>query len=380
MHILILSKKEQGGKWMKSLLIKGVIALSLVAFIGCGDNATISEGDKPLIPQNEPYYPYLWQLDSKNTVLRGKGYDIDENADANVVDAWSKTQGAGVRVAVIDDGFDTRHEDLASNIAVTYNADTGSSSVIYYGFDGAHGGSCAGFIAAPVNKVGIVGVAPQSKLILIKENLYTDSKIIKAFEYAKQQGARVVSCSWGTGQVSEAVEAEFKSLYDAGITIVFASGNNGEDLDTNGSHDESESDWVIGVGASGENNDVTGYSDYGYNIDLLAPAGNRNYSLGVLALDDMGFKGRDTQEGMVNNNYAYVYGTSFACPIVSGAATLLYSIRPDLTPKKVREILIKSADKIGENASYNRDGFDEEKRRAYGKVNISKALEISSRY
>ena len=367
---------------MKRLLSKGVIALSLVAFVGCGDNASTTENqaNKPLIPKNEPYYPYLWHLDSKNTVLRGVGYDIDENADANVVDAWSRTQGAGVLVAVIDDGFDTSHEDLASNIAVTYNADTGSNNVTYYGFYGAHGGSCAGFIAAPVNRVGIVGVAPESKLILIKENEYTDSKIIKAFEYAKSHGARVVSCSWGTGQVSEAVEEEFKSLYEAGITIVFASGNNGEDLDTNGSHDESESDWVIGVGASGENNDVTSYSDYGYNIDLLAPSGNRNYSIGVLALDDMGFKGGDTQEGLVNDNYAYVYGTSFACPIVSGAATLLYSIRPDLTPQKVREILIKSADKIGKNTSYNRDGFDEEKRRAYGKVNISKALEISSKY
>jgi len=364
-----------------SILIKSSMILSILIFQGCGSSSQGGDiGSKPLTPQNEPYYKFLWHLNAKNSILNRYGYSINPEADAHIEAAWNITKGRGVKVAIIDDGFEVRHEDIKDNVISTYNAVTGSSNVQYYGFDGIHGNACAGFIAAPINRVGIVGVAPESKLIMIKQDSYSDSDLIKAFEYAKNQGAKVVSCSWGTGQVSQAIEAELKSLYDAGITILFASGNNGEDLDTNGSHDESEVPWVIGVGASGEDNDVTGYSDYGYNIDLIAPAGDRDLSIGVLGLDDTGYKGSGDQEGLVNSNYAFTNGTSFACPIVAGAVALMYSIKPNLTPKQVREILIRTTDKVGIGANYDNDGFDTTKRRAYGKININRAIDATSRY
>jgi serine protease len=168
-----------------------------------------------------------------------------------------------------------------------------------------------------------------------------------------------------------------KSLYNAGITIVFASGNNGADLDTNGSHDESEVPWVIGVGASGENNDVTTYSDYGQNIDLIAPGGDTQLSVGILGLDDMGFKGSRNQRNIVNNNYAFTDGTSFACPIVAGTVALMYSVNPSLTPAQIRDLLIHTTDKVG-NTNYNSNGFDVTKRRAYGKLNTTRAVTAAS--
>lgn len=381
MHIQTSSKKEQGDRVNHIKLLQSSMVLSILLLQGCGGggNNKPNVAQPPAIPtpQTEPYFKFAWHLDATSKALESFGYTINPNADIHVGEAWNLTKGAGVIVAIIDDGFDPNHEDIAANVIDTYNADDNNKDVKYYGLDGAHGTTCCGFIAAPANNIGIVGVAPEAKLILIKQDSYDDAKLIRAFEYAKNHGAKVVSCSWGTGQVSQAIEQEMKSLYNAGITIVFASGNNGADLDKNGSHDESEVPWVIGVGASGENNDVTTYSDYGKNIDLIAPGGDTQLSVGVLGLDDMGFRGSDNQHNVVNDNYAFTDGTSFACPIVSATVALMYSVHPSLTPSQVRDILIHTTDKVG-NTSYDNNGFDVTKRRAYGKLNATRAVAAAS--
>ena len=342
----------------------------------------------PMVVSEETYYKYLWHIDSKNSSeqkiveelsnITGREFwtnNIDPNADINILEAWKITKGKGVKIAVIDDGADVYHEDLKDNIFLAYNVDNQSNNIsINYDSitDSSHGNECAGFIAAPINGKGIVGVAPESKLILIKQEEAADSAVIEAFEYAKNNGAKVISCSWGTTAVSEAVVAELKSLYDAGITVVFASGNEGLDLDEEGIDDESEVPWVIGVGASSEINDVTPYSNYGLNIDLIAPGGDDSTSIGILALDDSGNQGATANYGTVSNDYAFTFGTSFSTPIVAGVIGLMYSVNPDITPKEVRDILISTTDKVGGNNADYWNGFDLE--RAYGKINALKAV------
>jgi len=339
-------------------------------------------------PAEESYYKYLWQIDSKNSseekisqeISRALGdiYRVDpinEDADIDILNAWKITKGKDVIVAVIDDGFDVEHEDLKANIYLTYNADTDSNDVSNTSNDishALHGNSCAGFISAPINGVGIIGTAPESKLIAIKQEEGNDLKTIRAFEYARDHGAKVISCSWGTEYVSDAVVSELKSLYDDGITVLFASGNDTKDLDNPNIYDESEVEWVIGVSASGENNDVTYYSNYGNNIDILAPGGDASNSTGLLGLDDSGTQGSTENYGLVSNSYSFMNGTSFSAPIASGVVALMYSVNPNITPKQVRDILIETATKIGVDSNYNSDGFDE--RRAYGKVDAYKAV------
>jgi len=319
----------------------------------------------------EPYFKYAWHLNSSNSILNSKGYQIDNHADINVTDAWAITMGEGVRVAVIDDGADVTHEDLKENLLITYNADTGSKNIQT---KDSHGNTCAGFIVAPINGKGIVGVSPKAKMISIKLEDSSDAYTIRAFEYAKKHGAKVISCSWGTNDVSDAIVSELKSIYDSGITVLFASGNEGASLDNQGVNDESEVEWVIGVGASGENNDITSYSNYGKNIDILAPGGDAQDYIGVLGLDNMGEDGYDDQTGLVNNNYAFTNGTSFSAPITAGVVAMMYSVNPNITPKEVKEILTSTATKIGKemSASYNENGFDE--KRAYGKINAGLAV------
>ncbi len=377
------------------------ILTSTLLLSGCGsDKGTVQEPtqEEPTrAVSDETYYKYLWHIDSKNSSeqqivqevsdARGSSLTldkIDKDADINILEAWKITKGKDVKVAVIDDGADVNHEDLKANIFLAYNVDGKTTDIYHHSnsiTDASHGNNCAGFIAAPLNGKGIIGIAPEAKLILIRQEEEADSAAIEAFEYAKNNGAKVISCSWGTNAVSEAVVAELKSLYDSGITVVFASGNEGTDLDEEGIDDESEVPWVIGVGASSEINDVAPYSNYGLNIDVIAPGGFTGTSIGVLALDDSGTQGATSNYGVVSNDYAFTDGTSFATPIVAGVVALMYSVNPDITPKEVRDILISTADKVGgDNASYNADfnapaweGFDLE--RAYGKINAFKAVQ-----
>lgn len=361
---------------MKTKSIYFITAITLSVLLnGCGNSS--SKNTSATEVENEPYYKYLWHIDSKNSYFNTKGYAINSNADINITEAWKSTKGEGVKIAVIDDAFDVNHEDLKDNIYITYNVDEDSNDVSNqypttdeYGT--SHGNTCAGFIVAPINGKGIVGTAPESKLIAIKLLSSTDSDTIKAFEYAKNQGAKVISCSWGTENISSAVNNELKSLYDANITVLFASGNNGKDLDQSGINDESESDWVLGIGASGENNDVTSYSNYGSKIDILAPGGDAQDSIGLLGIDDSGTRGSSNQKALVTNNYAFQDGTSFATPISAGVVALMYAVNPKITPAQVRSILTNNSDKIGNNANYDSNGFDS--KRAYGKLNAGKVV------
>ena len=361
---------------------KNIIRTSLLTMVllfnGCGssssggktslvddnqsNNSTVKSLNEEAIlkAKKEPYFKYAWHIDSSKSVLNSKGYAINEHADINVTEAWKMSMGKGVKVAVIDDGAEVEHEDLKENILFAYNADTGSDKINPDSEEGSHGNTCAGFIVAPINGKGIVGIAPQAKMISIAQNDESDEHTIKAFEYAKEHGAKVISCSWGTNDVSDILVSELKKLYDSGITVLFASGNDGISLDGENINDESEVEWIIGVGASGENNDVTTYSNYGKNLEVIAPGGDTEESSGILGLDDMNEKGKSKGLELVNANYTFTDGTSFATPVTAGVVALMYGVYPNITPAQVKEILIKTADRVGQNvdADYSKKNFD----------------------
>ncbi len=330
-------------------------------FLGCSknDNSEVSQ----------QYDAYLWHLFFTDNDF-STSYAINKDANINIKKAWDITRGSGVKVAVIDESFEPTHEDIADNVVLTYNAldettDVTSTST-------SHGNTCSGHVAAMDNGVGIIGAAPEAKLVLIKYG-YSDADDIRAFNKAMSEGAKVISCSWGTYNISQALSDKLREVYAAGITVVFASGNDGKSLDGN-DNDESESPYVIGVGASCENNDVCSYSNYGVNIDLLAPGGDHQSSIGLLGLDNSGDAGKTNQKNLVNNNYNFDSGTSYSTPLVAGVVALMYSKNPNLTPKQARDILIQSAQKIGDGVDYDSDGFN--LRRAYGKVDAYEALQL----
>ncbi len=331
----------------------------------------------PQTQGGEPYFPYQWYMHVDHDILSRIGYDIDPHADADVSGAWQLTKGAGVLVAVIDDGAEISHPDLAANIVGAYNASADAPGDVSPRGNGlSHGTAISGVIAASENGKGIVGVAPMSKLVEIKLDSADDAAVIRAFEYAKQSGAKVINCSWGTEHVSEAVAAEIEAIYNAGITVVFAAGNDAKNLDEPGIDDESELPWVIGVGASGEHNDVTTYSNYGSALDLIAPGGDARDNLGILSTDRSGSAGFHNQKDLVDDQYAFFDGTSLSAPIVTGAVALMLSVNPNLSPSQIRTLLIGTTQKVGgENADY---GGGADLFRGYGKLDVAAAVRAAA--
>jgi len=361
---------------MTGNLLKSLILVLMLGSTGCNlgrSNSTpeLIDDDTDTTIQSEPYYKYAWHF-AYNTNF---SHQIDKDANIHIEDAWKITKGENVTVAVIDAGdFDVNHEDLRENVIDIYNADNNNHQILDLTDEPAHGSTVAGFIASPINGEGLVGAAPKAKLILIQQVYDSDSGTIEAFKYAVDHGAKIINNSWGTNHVSEIVADYLQELKDQGITIIFASGNEGANMDVSYIRDESELDSVIGVGASSELNDVTDYSNYGVNIDILAPGGEY---IGVLGIDDTGIAGSSNQLGLVDDDYAFEMGTSFAAPIVTGVTALMLSVNPSLTPDQIRDILIKTADKIGDYANYV-NGFDI--KRGYGKLNATKAVEMARDY
>lgn len=349
---------------MKKLLLPA----ATIAFLsGCGT----SQKDEDRV--KDPLYAYAWHLHETEDQEFAEKFDIDPDAGINVDNEARSNGGEGVTVAILDDYFDASHPDIISNVIATYNAHTGGSDVSAPAGVTPHGQQCAGVVAAGENGTGVVGIAPKAKLILVGSAYAYDADIIRAFEYAKVHGADVISCSWGSYMVSPAVAEEIHSLYKAGITIVFAAGNDDADLDGMLYNDESELPWVIGVSASSEYNDRTTYANYGSAIDIFAPGGQ---SIGIPTTD----RSPDTSEEYtydfyaeeyLGKSYTFLRGTSAAAPIVAGAAALLKAADPSLTPDALRHYLIQTADKFG-NAAYDENGF--EHYRAFGKLNVAAAL------
>lgn len=375
------------------------LALGLIplTFISCGGGSSpctfFSASDEKF---DEPYYQFAWHFNENYNTFKSC-FKIDNNSHINIEDAWDITkgvytvgsnQGQSVKIAVIDDNFDIYHEDLKNSIIASYDIDDSDSDVSPDNNKESHGTAVASFMTSTINNKGLMGAAPEAKLITIKQFDNNDAKTIAAFEYAKQQGAKVVNCSWGTASgPSQIVSAKIQELKDAGITVVFASGNEDKDLDAAGVNDESELDSVIGVGASSFDNDIALYSNYGSEIDIIAPGGERltTRGSGVLGAYVLNDEDNPKTQGISNidsSKYSFTQGTSFSAPIVSGVIALMISVNPKLTPDEIRTILIETADKInesGSNVTYTdlpNDGTTStfNNYRAYGKINAYKAV------
>jgi subtilisin family serine protease len=396
---------------MRNILLSTSTAILLSACGGGGgggsESSTPTPTPTPTVTTATDYSTYQWATNSNIDATFKTDYSIDSNAHINIEATWSNNNrkgqykvganlGQAVKVAVIDEDFEITHPDIKDKIISTYNAsDTSTTNIAdvdgdtYY-----HGLAVAGFIASTY-----LGVAPEVELILININLdasIPDADIIRAFDHAQAQGAKVINCSWGGSALSSTLQNKISDLKTAGITVVFSSGNGNTsgtalNLDSAGNEDPSELTTVLGVGATSVLNDVTTYSNYGSTIDVLAPGGGGknggNNLLGILGLDATGNAGEnnasDTISGnsLVNNNYTFTAGTSFSAPITSGVIALMLSVNPNLTPDDIRRILTTTTEKVGtgSGADYSIGNFDTT--RAYGKINATNAVnQASSEY
>jgi subtilisin family serine protease len=217
--------------------------------------------------------------------------------------AWDTTEGAGVRVAVIDTGIDISHKALDGKIDGGFNAITDSEAPGSYQDDNGHGTHVAGTIAA--NGPKLKGVAPKARLYGVKvldaEGSGSLSDVIKGIIWAANNGMQVANMSLGSPRPSETMQRALRYAKARGVVVVAAAGNSGAAVGYPGAYPE-----TIGVAASDWNDKIAAFSSRGPEVKFIAP--------GVAVLSSM-----------LGGDYASLSGTSMACPHVAGLAALAVS-------------------------------------------------------
>jgi serine protease len=187
----------------------------------------------------------------------------------NAPAVWSKTKGAGVRVAVLDTGISMYHPDRGNVVASTSFV----SGEAVEDFEG-HGTHTSGTIAAADNDIGVVGVAPQADLLIAKVMDNTGSGqtswLISGIEWAVNNNAKVISMSLGSYDYSAALETACNNASAAGTLLVAAAGNDNVNTPLYPAALSS----VISVAAVDQNKNKASFSNYGSTVALAAPGVN----------------------------------------------------------------------------------------------------------
>jgi len=283
--------------------------------------------------------------------------------------AWQITKGAGVTVAVVDSGVDTRQVDLAG--AVT------SGPNMLASFDGNakpvrwHGTGMATLIAGrghgPGKRAGIMGIAPQAHILGIRAIVQSDDPsreryqreddqddpVARGIRYAADHGADVINLSIGEYSEDPDERAAIGYAVAKGVVVVAAAGNDGDKkrrLDKDGFAPYSypaSYPGVIAVAATDGSHNRAKFSNLNYSALVAAP-------------------GTDIPVGDPDGNYYGTDGTSDSTALVSGVAALIRARHPRLPPALVAQALITGA----RPGSYRPD-------LGYGEVNAVKALAAS---
>jgi subtilisin family serine protease len=271
-----------------------------------------------------------------------------EDVDSNIIQVIDDgITGKGVRVAVVDSAFQLDHPDL--RFTGSFNFYNASRDVSPNSNADFHGTSVAGVIAANRgNNYGIMGVAPDAYLYLynglfdIESDEIFTSAYIDIFLQAAADGIDIMNCSWSsTTSIDEAMEDAINTyLRDGrngkGGLVVFSSGNDS----TTSLNSEAALPGVISVGSIEADGSRSLYSNFGSDLDLVAPTN-------FVSLDLSG------EDGFEPGEMGFVAGTSFAAPVVSGVIALMLEANPALTADQVKDILYSTAKKVGSGTFYN---------------------------
>lgn len=271
----------------------------------------------------------------------------------NIHRAWDITTGSTLVVAVIDTGININHQDLSGRVWTNTdeipnnNIDDDNNGYVddvhgYNFFDNnaniadghGHGTGIASIIAANTNnRKGVAGIDWLAKVMVLKalDNLgggdFED--VSEAVRYAVDNGASVINMSFGSNSNSNTMAQAIDYAISHNVVVVAATGNNGDgQIFYPARYPE-----VISVGSIDFLDGRSDFSNYGANLDLVAPGE------------------KVVMAGLQSSKYIEGAGSSFAAAQVSGIALLLLANDPALTPSQIHSILTSTANTIGSGES-----------------------------
>ncbi|KUL32656.1 S8 family peptidase [Actinoplanes awajinensis] len=282
---------------------------------------------------------YAYGAPTGTDLYRGKQWGL---ATMHVADAWQKSTGAGVTVAVIDTGVDATNVDLAGQVLTGYDATTDKvgGNIDPHG----HGTHVAGTIAAVTgNTIGVSGVAPDAKILPVRV-LGNDgsgymSDAAEGILWAADNGAQVINMSLGSSEKVAAVTTAITYARSKGVTVIAAAGNERKE-GSPVSYPAAEAG-VIAVAATDSADQVAEYSNAGSFVDVAAPGS------AILS----------TYPSALGKSYSTMSGTSMASPHVAAVAALLKAAKPSLTPDQIEQALETSAVDLGPSGKDNDFGY-----------------------
>lgn len=356
-------------------------------------------------------HPDLWQLEERletiptdplfgnqwhhrNTGASGGTVD----ADADTSWAWDiNTGNANTVIAVIDDGFDIAHEDLAPNLftnageipgngtdddgngyiddvngwdvvacAASPGPGCGDNDPSPGGAGDNHGSAVAGVaLARSGNSLGVSGSCPNCQFLPIRRayGVVPASAVAAAFGYAQTLGVDIINNSWGhsspAGVVPTALATAINNAAAADIMIFFAAGNGNSSGWCAASYPSLNT--VLAVSSSTNLDRKVNEAAFGNCVDILAPS-HRGYNppyngtLNVTTTDRTGIPGYNSASPPPltcaiaepgDTNYTHCFGgTSSASPLAAGIAGLIRSANAGLTRTQVQNLIQDTADKI----------------------------------
>lgn len=225
--------------------------------------------------------------------------------------AFSMARGKGATVCIIDTGIQKNHPDLEDAVIggeSTIHSSYGGNPTDRrsdYDDDQGHGTHIAGIIAARDNDVGVVGVAPEASLYVVKalnaKGSGSFSTVSEGIRSCIAHGAQVINLSLGTDDTSETIISSVNAALRAGIIVVAAAGNEKTPIDF-----PANIPGVLAVSSMSQNFKFSYFSNRGPSLAFIAP-------------------GEQILSTFPGGQYAYNQGTSQASPHVAGVAALLIS-------------------------------------------------------
>lgn len=323
--------------------------------------------------------------------------------------AWEKTIGTGITVAVVDTGIDARHEDLNDgrvikgfvNYCQTYQLGSTECLIRISGElapgvnsdDNGHGTIVSGIIGAVANNnKGMAGIVWNIRLMPIKaldsKGSGVASDVAVGMKWAADNGAKVINLSLGGPGLegSDVIQEAVNYAASKGVLIVSAAGNDaaitGGDLNKNPSLPvcaDGSQNLIIGVAAVDEFDRKAEFSNYGSNcVDIAAPGAAIFFDRNKVQRKGIVSSYYDPTRPGEHDLYVYASGTSVSAAFVSAAAALTMGVFPDFDVKAVREKILSSVDNIDDVNSAGCEGKTCVGQIGRGRINIYKAVSSSA--